>query len=189
MKSLSIPRSLVIAAAAALAGLGSIGIAYATVSNIFQYTTTQTGYLSLDPMAFSPKGKTDAAHYGINGPFWIEKDVSALSVCMVAPVNLPEGARITSLKAWASADADQAVQVTLTRVNLALGGGANVVAALISHDTSQNRFAMTTPAHAAVATINNEHYGYGLEVCIVDSTANALFYAARITYTYTTAGS
>src|SRR5690349_12412799 len=125
MKSLTLSRSAVIAAAAVLAGLASAGIAHAISSNIFQYTTTQTAYLSLNPMAFSPKGKSDAAHFQINSSFWIAKDASAISVCMLAPVNLPEGARITSLKAWASADADQAIQLRLSRINLAVGGGAD----------------------------------------------------------------
>jgi hypothetical protein len=187
MKSLSLSRSAVIAASAALAAIGSAGIAQAISSNIFQYSTPQTGYLSLGPQAFAPASKGDAAHYTIEVPFWIQKDAGALGLCMVAPVNLPEGARITSLKAWARADADLAVQLVLHRTNLAVDAPANDMVELLSHDTSQTRFGMTAVVpNDAIAIVNNEHYSYGVEVCI-DSTAS-VFYSARITYVYRNAG-
>jgi hypothetical protein len=187
MKSFPALRPLSIAAAAAaLLALTYGGIAHAISSNIFQYTTAQTGYFSLSPMAFAPEGNDDAAHYTINGPFWIEKDVGALSVCMVAGLNLPDGARVTSLKAWASSDIDQAVQIRLLRANLATGT-ANGFAGLISHDTSQTRFAMTAAVTSgAMAIVNNEHYGYGAEVCL--NSTPSRFYSARITYVYSNAG-
>jgi len=188
MRSVSARRlTATVASATALFALCCGGIAYAIISPTFQYTSPQTTYLSLNPMAFSPKGKSDAAHFQISPPFWIEKDVGALSVCMEAGVNLPDGARITSLTAWGSTGTDQAIQVRLQRANLATGA-ANGVVGLVSHNTSQSRFSMSSSASGAAAVVNNQHFSYGLEACLVDSTVNSLFYGARITYTYTTAG-
>ena len=178
-------RPLVTASAVALLALGSIGIAHAISSNIFQYTTPQTGYLNLSPMAFSPEDAADAAHFAISPPFWISKDAGANNVCMVAGVHLPEGARVKSLTAWAASDVDQGVQVRLMRANPA-SGTANGLVGVISHDTSQNRFAMSAAAPGATAVINNQHFGYGVHVCI--NSTPSLFFGARITYTYSDAG-
>lgn len=178
-------RPLVTTSAAVLLALSCAGMAFALVAPSFQYSTPQTAYISLSPMAFAPEGKDDAAHYTIVVPFDIEKDSGAISVCMVAGVNLPDGARITSLKAWASSNQDQGVQLRLLRVNLATGT-SNGVTGLISHDTSQTRFAMTTAVAGASAIVNNEHFGYGLHLCL--NSTPSVFYSARITYTYTTAG-
>jgi hypothetical protein len=183
MKLLHVGRaSAVTVAAAALLALG--GVAFALVEPSYQYSTAQTGYLSLSPMAFSPEDKADADHYTIQGPFSISNDGGAISVCMVAGVNLPDGARIKSLTAWASSDKDQGVQVRIDRINLATGTPANAIGA-ISHDTSQTRVAMTTAASGSFAIVNNQHFGYGAEVCLKTT---SVFYAARITYTYTKAG-
>ena len=182
----SLARALAVAlSAGALIALSFAGIAHAITETVFRYSTLQTGYLSLLPGAFAPGDSVAANNYVIAPQFYILTNHNG-ALCFDAAIHLPEGARMTSLKAWGKTDTGDGVNARIVRGNLATGAGEDV-AFVGSTDTSGTRFAMTTPIpSSALAIINNEHYGYAAEVCL--GTAATEFYSARITYVYRDAG-
>jgi hypothetical protein len=186
MRLHSLSRTLVLAASAgALIAVSFGNIAHAITDTVFRYSTLKTGYVSLLPAAFAPGDSTTANSYTIAPEFYFLSN-SPFAACFDAPVNFPDGARITSLKAWATTTTNDGVHVTLHRANLA-GANSGAVADMISHDTSNTRFAMTAAVpNTPAAIVNNEHYGYGAEVCI--SGSGTLFHSAHITYVYRDAG-
>lgn len=182
----SLSRALILAASAGALIASSFGdIAHAITDTVFRYSSLKTGYLSLLPGAFAPGDSVAANNYAIAPQFYILTNHNG-GLCFDAGIHLPEGARMTSLKAWGKTDTGDGVNARIVRANLATGD-ADEVAFVGSTDTSGTRFAMTTPIpSSASAIINNEHYGYAAEVCI--GTAATEFYSARITYVYRDAG-
>ena len=179
MKSLSLSRSAVIAASAALAAIGSVGIAHAISSNIFQYNTPHTGYLSLSPYAFAPGTSATASNYSMGSKLAV-----AQPGCFVSNVILPDGAQIKGFTSWSSGQTGGSVAVTLQRTNVSTGQSSAIADASLQNSSGTRTATNGTVGPGSV--INNQHYVYELLVCLADS--NSFFYSARIPYTYTNAG-
>jgi hypothetical protein len=184
MKPLSLSRSAVIAASTVLGALSCGGIAYAVTGAVFQYSTPRTGYLSLSPYAFTPANTPSAASYSIG-----ETDLSADSAgCFVSSINLPDGARIKGFTSWTSNSSGTpgSVQVVFLRISDSDDGITNISNASPQPPTAMRTATNGSIAAGSAAVINNQHFAYGVYVCISEATAR--FYKARIAYTYTTAG-
>ena len=109
-------------------------------------------------------------------------------VCFQAPVNVPHGAQLTSLTAWyVRADANAVVFVILRRMSVA---GVSFLEIEQIGNTAGNQ-APVNDGFSAVQyeitdqTVNNRPYAYFLLVCLAN---NGAFNAARVDYTYATAG-
>lgn len=161
------------------------GIAHAITDTIFQYKTPKTGYFTIAPMALTPSSTENAANYGLQSDF-----ATALlandGVCLVAGLNLPDGAQIKSATAWVSTDQDLGARVLILRNNPAAGKTTGLFQ-MESDDKTQTRVALTQVLSApSFGKVNNQHFNYEALVCL--SSSNNKFYGARITYTFTDAG-
>jgi hypothetical protein len=156
------------------------GIAHAITSAVFRYSSAQTGYLSLNPMAFAPDSSNTAAQYIISN------DNINGGGCVVTGINLPDSAQLKGITIWGESSVGSKVSAQLWRVNVATGA-ALLVSEVTVLDTSGDRSASANEAIPAGnrAIINNRLFGYGLHVCVP---GNSVFHSARITYTYTSAG-
>ena len=82
-------------AAGAIAGLFLSGAAQAITDTVFRYSAPKTGYYSIHPAAMAPQKST--LNYEINysdGALYI----STINSCHQTGLNLPQGAKITSLR-------------------------------------------------------------------------------------------
>jgi hypothetical protein len=182
MKNFGVSRNVTMVIAAGLFALSFGGLARAITDTVFQYTKAKTGYVSVGPMAFAPGDNSTANNYDIHHPDYIIAGDS----CFVAGVSLPQGATLTGFASWVSSDTDSAYDIALWRANPATGDHT-LISELESSDTSQTRVILNrTISPGAVATINNQHFNYGVSVCVQNSISK--FYGSRISYTYTDAG-
>jgi hypothetical protein len=171
--------------AAAMLALSCGGIAHAITDTIFQYKTPKTGYFSISPMAFAPEQAGYVNAFIIDAPASVSPTPEH-GICMVAGLNLPDGAQIRSFAAWVSSDLDRGVAFLVFRSNPATGD-FTALTQMESDDVTQKRVAMTLPAsEGPVLKVNNKHFNYGAMICL--QTGNSKFYGGRITYTYTDAG-
>jgi len=173
--------------ALALLGTSALGgVALAVESGVFQYTTAQTGYYNLSPMAFAPQSNTVADGFlndqqgqrlQLAGP-----DVPPAPACFLTGLNLPQEAALKKLDVWYASNTGNSISVRVYRTKMA-DGANELLAQLNSTDATQSRKLMSkTFTHA----IDNQRYTYGVVVCL--SNLNDRYFAGRITYTYRNAG-
>jgi hypothetical protein len=179
MRTLVTARHLTIALAGILIGFTLSGVAYAISAAGFRYSAPRTGYLMIPAAAFVPEA--DTAVYTNLGR---SLDVTGIA-CAVAPVNLPDGAKMTQLAMWYSKDDATETSLSLVRLLPASSTTADI-ATLNTHDTG----GAVKPGHVSIAntalqTVSNEQSSYYLEKCLTDQER---FIGARIKYTYTSAG-
>jgi hypothetical protein len=177
MRAIVTARYVIIALSGVLIGLLLSGGAHAIVETTFRYTTPQTGYLMIPPAAFVPQDKT--VTYSNLGD---SLDTTGTG-CFSAPVNLPNGAKMTQFGIWYAKDDATAGSSQLVRVTPADGSVSGV--AYMEPAASARRFkgaAITVPSDQ---TVNNARYMYFAVQCQTDQT---YFYGARIQYTYVAAG-
>jgi hypothetical protein len=171
------------AAGGFLAALFLAGAAHAITDTVFQYSHAQKGYINLSPLAFSTEDSGSSYDSSEN---FVEPGIGAVEACLGTAINLPDGAQITELAAWASSDRAAGVTVRLFRFNPANGGFAQV-AFLQSTDTTQTRLPLTQAVPAsAVTTVSNLHFNYSIDVCLDHD--HSRFYGTRLSFTYTKAG-
>jgi hypothetical protein len=161
------------------------GAAVAITSNTFTYSSAKTGHLALSPMAFAPDavGSTAPNDY-LND--WNDGSLNSPdgSRCFNAGVNLPNGAKIKSLRVYYSTTNEPDFHGSLFRQNPATG----TVTQLAHVDGVDESGQRATGADAVPTTkqiVRNDTFEYGVGVC---ATVDALFFGARITYTYRSAG-
>ena len=156
------------------------GTAMAVTDTRFTYSTVQTGYLMVAPADLVPIDESFANDYFIG-------DLDAYSsagVCFVAPVHLPQGARMTSVRtSYLSAAADNP-SLSLLRFNPVTGGYDNLIYRLIADD-SNTRTYVNDVVPANLGLVNNALFTYTYTVCLQGAD---LFYGARIAYQYSNAG-
>lgn len=177
------PRNAAVTAGAGiLFALSFGGLARAITDTVFHYSTPQTGYYSISPMALVPNS-------GSTGYSTTEQSIFTSPTgtygCFVTGVNLPDRARIAELRTWAATDTDLGIQAILFRVQLS-DGTSDALVNMISHNTSSTRFAMAAAVAADKAVVVNQRYNYAVEICLAG--ANTVLYSGRLTYTYTNAG-
>lgn len=159
------------------------GTAHAITDKIFAYSAPKTGYYGLDPARFVPN--TDADQYSINaGVSGSYLYATNGTPCLSTGVNLPQGAKVTAIAAWYSAANNAAVGVGLFRNSLT--GTGDYAALLSSSNASQNRKVMSKSI--SNLTIDNKTHTYSVFVCFNTAGAANVFYGARLTYTYDSAG-
>jgi hypothetical protein len=160
-----------------LAGLALSGVAYAVSSAAFRYSTPQTGFLMIPAAAFVPETETVVYHSGT------ELTTTGFG-CFYAPVNLPHGAKMTVLTMWYRKN--DAVQSGAQFLRKPVIGFPIIVANLIPPSTNgEEKSIAVRITDPSLQLVNNAHYAYSIFRCLSD-TEN--FTAARITYTYTSAG-
>lgn len=166
------------AAGGFIAALFLGGAAYAITDTAFNYSTPKTGYLAIPTAAFVARYNSD-----VYSNFGYVLTTSSSTHCFSAPVNLPQGAKMTALAIWYAKNDSDAVAVTLSRQKLS-DGTLDTISTLVPVNTSGVR----KPANVNITTlqgVDNLHYSYFIEACV---SKTEQFYSARIAYTYTDAG-
>jgi hypothetical protein len=166
------------------AALFLAGAAHAITDTVFRYSSPKQGYVSFDPMAFTPQSNNDASDYSLG---WVSNFgiTTGSNMCFNTGVNLPQGATITGLTIWErSTVANISPAITFKRRSV-VTGVVEVIGIKDFTDTSGTRKALNVTISSAMNVVDNSRYTYGLGGCI-NSTMN--FYGARIAYTYVSAG-
>jgi len=133
-------------------------------------------------MAMTPSSGT--ASFSIDTSSGEGLDGTNVTHCFNGAVNLPEGATIVRMHVWFSSVAESDPEFSVLRQRLG-DGQTDVVANAQTSDDSGDRKVASANANAGFAAVNNAQYSYGFAACIGQLDA---FYAARITYRYTSAG-
>jgi hypothetical protein len=172
----------VVTAGGLLAAFALSGVAQAVTDTIFKYTTPKTGYLAISPVAFAPE--LSSLQYSVGRSILLAANGTA---CFEAPVNLPQGAKMTALAIWYRRTAPNSFSVGLNRHPIAPENLVSVVVANPVADTGGvYKPASYNITNASEQTVDNQHNNYFLVVCL--SNTNDEFYGARITYSYDSAG-
>lgn len=149
----------------------------------------RTGYLSLPGEAFVSSTGSAVQTSTNNGGAWAAAGVNTYEI-LVAPVYLPQGARITELRCWMRQAAPAHLETSLNRRSLADSGITTITALATSDYSSSILEFISGPLNEIVDNSNNS---YLIRVRAVDSNSvdsywpgnNALqINAVRITYTY-----
>lgn len=178
-------RSVVALVAGMVIGSLLVGSAVAITDDAFKYPSPKTGYVNVSTMAFAPDSLQGATDDYFNT--WNESLTNqATGRCFNAGVNLPQGATMTKVTFYYRSDATSDLGGYLVRRNAAHGSGVYVVSVSPTDDDD-----VATEVSASIPstyrTVNNKKFAYGVGVCM--DTEGTRFDGARITYTYTNAGS
>jgi hypothetical protein len=180
MKIRSTLRNIcIVFSGALLLGLFLNGTAKAITDTIFKYTKPKAGFLAIPVAAFSPNSLTN--NY-LRGTDTITPSTNNLT-CFSAPVNLPNGVRMT---VWSVMQKSGAGEFTAGISNSGYGAGA--IGGLIDNEPS---FPSTGGIFKLFnfpisEVIDNQHHNYTVFACMTSSSAGLA--GMRITYTYTNAG-
>ena len=174
------PLGLVVAGA--IGALVLSGTAIAVTDASFTYSTVQTGYLMIGPADLVPEADAHANSYHLDsesvGSF-------ATEACFRAPVHLPQGARMISVRTSYYSGAASDLSLSFRRFNPVSGAAAALIEYDIIVDHSNTRTFVNHAVPANLGLVSNALYTYTYRVCVG---SGSLFYGARITYTYTNAG-
>ena len=171
-----------IAIAAIVATVTGIGGAQAITDNVFRYSSTKTGFYGISSLDLVPGNNNTAPNYDnstAGGLFKLQQNG-----CFGTGVHLPNGATITAVRVWYASGVNGNPTVSLLQVRFVQFG----VSSVITSKTLADNSGTTKVADLTVSQphkVGNSSGIYGWEVCL---TPNDIFYAARITYTYETAG-
>jgi hypothetical protein len=162
-----------------LMGLALTGAAYAITSAAFRYPRPKTGYLMIPAPAFVVGSRS--IDYGRNA---VMIDVIG-SGCFVAPVNLPQGAKMTQLAMWYTKNDAAPANLYFFRASPAQGTSKEIAHLDTANTGGAVKLAAKLIRAPSLQTVNNVHFTYSLAVCLSDA---EVFRTARIRYTYTSAG-
>jgi hypothetical protein len=178
-------RRATLAIVGLLAVLSLSSGAMAITDSVFRYSTLKTGYLVLLPAAFT--AGDPAKDYVSNGG--AIRPVTAGQHCWSAPVNLPQGAKMTALALQYQLEAGDTAFVQFIRQKLSDGGQTVLVSEALSL-SAVYRSASFPITDASLQTVSNGAYGYYVFVCFTENGAGnaSVFRGSRVTYTYTHAG-
>jgi hypothetical protein len=158
------------------------GAAQAITDNVFRYSTPRLGYLQLNPAGFTPMTNEGPGSYRIFYVYDAFIQTTVAGACFGKSIELPQGAKVTALGAWYQKGA----RVSLYRHHVAAGTATSTqIADRIFTSTQSDVRAGSVPI-TGPSTINNQIYSYAMIVCLPQT--DNLFFGARITYNYTTAG-
>ncbi len=168
-----------------LAALFLAGAAYAITETAFTYSTPRNGYFTIDRMAMTPTNDNAADSFSIQtGTGEGLTPGTTHPHCFNAAVNLPHGATIVRMQVWFSSASESNPDFSILRQRLT-DGQTDVVATVATLEDGAVRKLASANANASFAAVSNAQYSYGFAACIGQLDA---FYAARILYTYTSAG-
>ena len=183
MKACLTSRHVAVAAAGGiLVALSFGGVAQAITDSVFRYDMPKTGFYTIDAIAMAPDSSPTAASYGNiagNG-----LGGSQGTRCFNTGVNLPQGVTVTAVTFWYKSGVGGNPSGSLLRHKLS-DGTQDVIANNTFVDDSNVRTGGALPVVPTFATINNNAFSYGFSAC---PNAGTSFFAARIAYTYRTAG-
>ena len=156
------------------------GTAIAVTDASFTYSTVQTGYMMIGPADLVPEDTADASDYTIGS---IGASTSSYA-CFRAPVHLPQGARMTSVRTSYVSGGGSNPYLDLRRTNPVTGAQSLLIARNVVDDSGNLTFVNdTVPADRAL--VSNALFTYTYQVCVGTHDS---FIGARIAYTYTSAG-
>jgi hypothetical protein len=149
-------------------------------------------YLSIPPAAFRPFQQIDRPGIYLGNVIYATVDAS---IRLVAPVNLPHGAKIIKITCWWEDNVDENLYLKLYRYSLD-EGDTNYMAQIDSYWNEDGRHCQYAPdpdSYYASDTIeydivDNNEYAYVVEIGLPvseDSTNLNAFYGVRIKYSYT----
>ncbi len=155
------------------------GTAMAITDTSFTYSAVQTGYLMIGPADLLPESSADANDYTVDS-------VVAYSsgACFRAPVHLPQGARMTSVRTSYSSGAANNPSMRLQRTNPVTLATTTLFQHFVVDDSATPTY-VNNVVPANLALVTNSLYTYTYGVCVGSFDA---FYGARIAYQYYTAG-
>jgi hypothetical protein len=166
---------------ALLGALSFSSSAQAVTDTAFRYTAEKTGTFSIHHMAMIPADKDSANNYTVT---WGSGLKAMAGSCFNTAVNLPNGAKISTVQVFFSSGADANVETYLFRHQLNDGTGDSI-AQKIFFDDSGVRKAGLVSIKATTEVVNNLQYAYGFGICLGNADT---FYGARIQYKYMNAG-
>ena len=176
-------QRIFVAAAGFGAALSLSGIAQAITDTSFRYSTEQTGYFSISPMAMAPNDDTAANNFAINRNAGAGVQTDGF-ICMDTGVNLPHVAIMTELSVWTTSGAANNPALVLYRHRLTDGARDTLAFIMIADDSGmRKKNDMAIPE--ATAKVSNALYTYGFGLCLG---AGDTFHGARVTYTYNRPG-
>jgi hypothetical protein len=180
------PRVLLVAVAVTAFTAVSLGPAAQAVTDTeFRYSTNQRGYLMIPASALVPTSNT--TQYNREGGYNLTT-ASASQVCFYAPVNLPNGAKLTALRTGYLRPTNPDVfYVNLRRITVP--GGLNIEIVAGDQNTQlpvRNTYGVAvTTINDGMEIIDNQRYAYYLQYCIANDSE---IYTTRIDYAYRNAG-
>jgi hypothetical protein len=178
MQALLRPRRLgAILAAFAAVALVIAGAASGLTSKSFTYKSPKTGYVIVSSMGFAPSD--DSRVYNNSNT----AGLSTNGGCFTAALALPAGAKVKSLQVFYKSTTGN-ILGQITRTSLA-NGTMTAIASVQPTDTSAT-FRSSTAGVAAAHQKVSASFAYGLQLC---EGPGDTFHAAKVKYTYTSAGS
>jgi hypothetical protein len=111
---------------------------------------------------------------------------TAAEVCLQAPVNLSQGAKMTAFDIWYSRmNSGAFFNYAFFNRHVAQQTGASIVNKDAAATGGILKRAKTPITDATLQSVDNRLYHYRIRACL---NQGGVFYGARITYTYVTAG-
>jgi hypothetical protein len=167
-----------------LGGLLLGGAAKAVTDTTFRYVPPQVGHIQIPPAAMV--AQDSGAGYLNTG--WSLNGTAAVLTCFYAPVGLPHGAKMTQLTAWYQNPNPDTVDLAIKRHRVLDGKAADVIAKSLGDSGDDQRKIVTFPINnSELRLVDNNRFIYYLRLCMNGSNAT-VFYGARVTFTYTSAG-
>ncbi len=162
------------------------GTAMAVTDASFTYSTTKTGYLTIDAMDLAPRGQAAMEGYVVDIHTSQLLELTEGGGCYNTGVNLPQNARITTVLTYYSRGASGSGTAVLHLMrNHQLYGGSDYLVYENLPDTDGARSSATYTVPNDRRTVWNNVYSYGFAICLGPGD---YFAGTRITYTYTNAG-
>lgn len=169
-------------------GVAVAALAFATTSAMaitdseFLYNSNKTRFFTVHPMAMQVDGSSSASNYFVS---WGGASLTG-DGCFMAPINLPNGAKIVSIRTWSVGQ----LFVNFTLETLNTGAATSLFTGTVG-DTSGNRVT-TLSAIPDTAPVASSTVALGLGVCVDGPSEGASytesFNGARIEYTVIRAG-
>ncbi len=175
-------HAAVAVACSVLVALSFSGVAQAITDNVFRYSSTKTGFYGISSLDLAPLNNNTAPNYDNSAAGGLFKLVQ--NGCFGTGVRLPNGATITAVRVWYASGAIGNPTVSLRQVAFVQFGVSNIIASKTLADNS-GTLKVTNVNVPEPHKVDNSSGIYGLDVCL---TPDDVFYAARITYSYETAG-
>ena len=159
------------------------GTAMAVTDTSFTYSSVQTGYLMLGPGDLVPLNYVSANEYSLGQSGATSSD--DFTPCFAAGIHLPQGASVISVRTSYSSGAGSNLYVDLYRSNPVTGEEIPLLLRTSVPDDSDVRTFVNDVIYPTLRKVNNALHAYTLSVCVGPTT---IFYGARITYQYSSAG-
>jgi hypothetical protein len=157
------------------------GAAQAITESAFRYSDAQTGYLSIPAAGFVSLASTYAYPFD---NFVDLRPTTNNGICFGAPVNLPQGAKMSKLAAWYG---NSGGTLSLRMLRRGPEHWFDQIATVSLPNTgSIGVYTMSTTNIQKKEVVDNRHFSYHLEYCAIGM--NTVLAKVRVTYTYESAG-